>query len=311
MLFVASNAAENDPQASLNLISEVTELQRRFLTLSYTDCAFLPDLDLEDLPGAVNDRKPDVLHIAAHGNDQHLTFSNSEGEMVQLDVDRLRRVLRNNPPKLVYLNSCDSHAIAEALVAAGAAKMAIGISATISNRRARTAAIAFYESILAGQSVGEAFEQCDGILDVTGAGGVRAKVFPSSPDMLNEETLRPAAKLVAHFKGKPRCSANKQYTLVLGVRGCPAGTKQVTFAADNAVITARKAPIAGQLWATEHEWLADADHPLLALGLREVNDHFLVSGSLCKAIEHHYASERIAVPDEVQAAITQLRRPQR
>jgi len=308
VLFVASNSQENDPLASLNLIKEMTELQKRFLSMGYTDFAFLPDLSLEDLPNAVRDRRPDVLHLAAHGNNQFLSFTNTTGRAFRIDADMLRALLQNQPPKLVYLNSCDSHAIAEALVATGAARVAIGTSATISNQAARAAAVTFYENIMAGRSVKVAFEQCDQMLRAMNDGTVRAQVFAAPTVTLASEILRPVVRLVASFKGaNPRRSANGQYTLTLGVRGCPVGTTQVTFVSDNVAITARASPAAGQLWATQHLWVADADHRLLALGLKDPEGSFLVSGMLCEALESHYGSQDSAMPAKVRQAIARLR----
>jgi CHAT domain len=298
ILFVASNSEENDPLASLNLIREVTELQARYLKLGNVDFAFMPDLPLEGLPSTIREHRPDVLHIAAHGNDKNLSFSNSSGKAVAVDADVLRAILQNQSLKLVYLNSCDSHGIAESLVASKTARVAIGTSATISNHAARTAAVTFYENILAGRSVYDAFEQCDSMLKALNGGAVRAKVFAVPGLNLNEEILRPTAQLVAQFipRGTPKRSRDGFYSLMLGVRGCPIGTAQVTFVSDNVTVTQRASPIAGAFWATEHIWLADEEHRVLALGLKDTQGSFLVSGTICEAIERYFVGQGLAIP---------------
>ncbi|SDJ54288.1 hypothetical protein SAMN04487926_1614 [Paraburkholderia steynii] len=73
----------------------------------------------------------------------------------------LRTFLKyERPPKLVYFNACNSKELAEAVVEIVPA--AIGTTALVTNGAARASAVAFYNRILHGGSVQDAFEvgQC-------------------------------------------------------------------------------------------------------------------------------------------------------
>jgi CHAT domain-containing protein len=163
ILYIASNPSD---AGSLNLDKEITELQRRVLDSSVEPASivFMPELQFGDLPKVLHGEKPDILHLAAHGDGENLKLANEAGQRVSVSADMLRTFMSDrHPPRLVYINACDSNAISQGLL--GTVPMAIGSTAPISNRVARMAAIAFYERILDGSSVGRAFEVCQKMME--------------------------------------------------------------------------------------------------------------------------------------------------
>ena len=126
VLFVASNPID---ASSLSLDREITELQRRFLSVSDepVSFAFLPDLKLEDFPARVSEIRPDILHFAAHGDADSLSMSDTGGNAVSLTADMLEDFLpQTQPPRLIYFNACNSRELARSLVESGSVGMAIG-----------------------------------------------------------------------------------------------------------------------------------------------------------------------------------------
>jgi hypothetical protein len=105
----------------------------------------LPALKLEEIVGQLRSRRPDVLHLAAHGTSRAFFLSSDRGKTVALGATKLLTFLPlDNPPRIVYLNSCDSHEMAQALVESGRVKTAIGSTAPIANDTARNGAVTFY-----------------------------------------------------------------------------------------------------------------------------------------------------------------------
>jgi hypothetical protein len=104
----------------------------------------------------LHQHRPDILHIAAHSADKKLYLANYENETVQLDADMLLTFLSDvSPPRLIYLNACNSQEIAKDLIRV--VPMAIGSTAPISVKAGRATAVSFYERVLDGSSVGKAF----------------------------------------------------------------------------------------------------------------------------------------------------------
>jgi hypothetical protein len=83
------------------------------------------------------------------------------------------------PPRVVYLNSCDSKEIAKEIVDLGSAAMAIGSTAPISNRAARAAAAAFYERLLAGLSIARACASAKSMLEALTRSTATMELFPA------------------------------------------------------------------------------------------------------------------------------------
>src|SRR5579859_3468606 len=216
VLFVASRG-----QDSLMIEREITLLQQRSLLAPGEDVIFhfLPDISIEDLPLELLRHKPDVLHISAHGSTRGLEFANSSGDPVVLEPAMLLSILHpEHPPRLVYLNGCDSFKFAESM--SSRLPMAIGSTENISNRAAMTAAVLFYDRLINGRSVQESFDAAKAIILAIQANSVSAQLFPRPGICPAKEWLHQVPRLVADLKHWPKDGSNADYIFELGLLGC-------------------------------------------------------------------------------------------
>jgi hypothetical protein len=321
VLYVASNPID---RSDLELDREITELQRRFAMpgAEAVKFAFLPNIRVEDLPGELSRYKPDVLHIAAHGETQSLALSDEAGTSVPLTAEMLRAFLPpEHIPRLIYLNACDSETIAQTIVDAAQVPMAIGTTAPITNRAARAAAVAFYERVLAGTTVASAFEACEQMLRAMSGSGASATFHRSDAGVdAAREVLHAVPIIIADFETSPPRQDRGHYLFRLGISGCPTSTTQVIFFTDDESfvndidtleddlsLIVRSTPVVGVLWSPKGApWRAEGDHRLAAVGLKAGEGYFALESTLCKALEKRYAS----FPEDaaVQKIIAELRR---
>ena len=323
VLYVASKAKAD---ANLSLTQEITELQKRFGAASVDPVEFqiLPDIKVENLPGELSKFRPDILHIASHSDKEALSLSDVRGGQVKVTAKMLSVFLPpDHPPRVIYLNSCDSKAIARELVEISAATMAIGSTAPISNRAGRASAVAFYECLLAGLSIARAFATTKGMLEALTQSAASMELFPAPCKQAETEILNPVPALVVDISTR---TPNRwgEYGFRLGSCGSPASTTQVTFLTDdedfidsededdleeNLCLVVRSMSVNGMLWADEDTWWAAGDHRLFAVGVKAGGGCFAVEGTLCDGIEQRYRlAGRTRLPDTVSRIIDELRK---
>lgn len=309
--------------ADLNLTREITELQRRFGAASAEPVIFniLPDIKVETLPGELGKFRPDILHIASHSDKEELSLSDEAGNQVKVTAKMLSVFLPPmRPPRIVYLNSCNSEQIARELAEDKATAMAIGSTAPISNRAARASAVAFYECLLAGLSIGRAYATAKGMLEALSRSTASMKIFPEDSQEMETEIMNPLPTLVADISTS---TPNRygEYGFRFGLHGCPASTTQVSFFTDDESfiqsedsfendlsLIIRTGPVNGMLWADEDTWRAMGDHKLFAAGVKAGGGCFIVEGTLCAAIEQRYQLAGIAaLPQTVIRIVDKLR----
>ena len=304
VMFVASNPADGE---DLLLEREITELQRRSAAMGSerVEFVFFPRLPLEEFPLEVLKQCPDVLHISAHGDKNGLEFTNSSGGTVRLRARALRNFLTmEKPPRIVYLNACESKAIAEEL--ANEIQIAIGTTAKITNRAARSAALLFYDHLIGGASVRRAFEAGKSMIESLADEGTSSEIYAKEGVSIDTETLHSVPKIVARFfKDKWRPPRDGFYEFEVGVTGCPRNSVQVViFTDDKSFIVpeddddvedeqflagelckvVRGVASRGTIWA-ESTWLSYGDFRLFASGVTAGGEQFVASSTLCDALK--------------------------
>ena len=328
VLYIGSRA---DEAASLDLEREVTDLQRRFGDAlgEPVSFSFLPRVLAEELAVTLARHRPDILHISAHGSANELALTNEAGAEVLLTATALRAYLPfDKPPRLVYLNACNSQEIAKAL--AEVVPMAIGITEPITNRAARTGAAAFYASVLDGASVSHAFDVARHTIGTMQSGETTAVLHVRTGIQPEMEFLHRVPRIVADFvDGTPRLDKGR-YLIRSGIVGCAANTVQVVIFTDDSsflddydaedsndelasrlCFVVRRTPVKGVLWTGECDnWWVSGDFRLFATGVAGDGTVFTVPATLVSdAIEHRY---RLApdgdVPADIAAALVRMRR---
>ena len=170
VLYIASSPQDQGP---LLLEREITALQRHAASSvgEPVEFRFLPQLPVEALHQEVCNFQPTIVHISAHGERDSLAFSSEENvpgtdqkEEIPVSAAQLSVMFCcSPPPKLVYLNACNSTRIAEA-IGKKLCCLAIGTTEEITNRAAMASAVQFYRRLLAGATAREAFEASHALL---------------------------------------------------------------------------------------------------------------------------------------------------
>jgi hypothetical protein len=323
VLYVASRGAG---ETSLMLEREITELQTRAIRSS-TDVVrfkFLPDLALEEFPMELAREQPDILHISAHGARSALSLSAALKDAVPLSGALLRSLLPDPPPRLVYLNACNSAEIAKELTTV--VPMAIGSTAPISNRAARAGAVLFYNRLIDGCSVYKAHEASRSLIKALDRGRASSVLYRQQDVDPAAERLHVVPRIVAKFTDDGATpDQNGQYRVHLGVVGCPPYTVQIViFTNDPTYITeddnleddlclvVRSSPTNGVIWADHFEWTAYGDVRLFAAGASGSREAFVLSATLCEALEEQYRREldngaEVGPKAKFRRALAQLR----
>lgn len=321
VLFIGSRARS---AAMLKLEREITELQRRFSMDSGLSVAFkfLPDTNVEELASEVSSFEPDILHLSVHGRQRALEFSSFYHGKASLTEEGLATLLSVSAPKLVYLNACNSWAIAERLSKNGL--MAIGMTAPITNGAACASAALFYECLLKGMSVRKSFEVSAAIVRCLSDKKTRAEIFPRGK-RFKDLVLHRVPQILARFTHDDFKRRNGEYQFDLGIIGCPIAAQQVIFFTDDDELAeenrkgleyglstvARSTSVRGQLWE-EDAWSCFGDCRLYACGTTASGAHFFAATTLVKAIEGYFAFKQRGihrpVPNRALKAIRNLQR---
>jgi hypothetical protein len=293
-------AANPDTSSTLSLDREITELQRRFLDTSPEPFEFipLPDLRVDDLPRELRRIEPDVLHVTAHGEKSHLVLADIGGNAVEITPERLAAFLSpNRPPRLVYFNGCKSAEMAKGVL--GPVAMAVGTAVTIANGTARSAAVSFYERVLAGDSVRIAFAAASAMAAAKGGVDLELHARPGVDPAC--EVLRPRPRLVVRFARVQR-GTDGTFPICVGIAQCPRETTQlvVFFEGETSPCISTRPD-----WADGMAWLGAelsvaADHRLFVVGLIGGAPRFIAEARLSQAL---IGSER----EEVKWAVCLLK----
>jgi hypothetical protein len=218
------------------------------------------------------------------------------------------------PPTLIYLNACNSAAIARELVER--VPLAIGSTSPITNASARAGAVAFYDFVFSGYSVDEAHRAQRAVVEALEEDQGSVSLFQDKMIDPAAVILHPIPRLEADFEDKPKPDKDGLYHFMLRLVGCPPCTTQVIFFTDDEdeynyendlSYIVRGPPVGANLVLTTYEdapWLAMGDFRLFAVGVTGDMQMFTVSSTLVKAIERRY---RKGMPQEVRDAINDLR----
>lgn len=189
-------------------------------------------LPVNKLKKTLSDERPDVLHIVAHGSPDELHFRNEIGDERKLKADLLFTSIKAHPPRLIFLHGCNAAPLAAELWSR-LAIVAIGFPTEIPNENARTAVVAFYEGIFAGDTVCTAFRHAKQILGAETEGAKDVRLFPEDKTegaKAAEIRLFTPLEITAQFFG-PR-DKNGCETVALGLRGCPIDLVGALFSTD-------------------------------------------------------------------------------
>ncbi len=157
VLFIAADPGRSDRQVVSDEMRHIEEAIRRNGRRDAVVLASRHGLRHDDLIRALREEKPDILHIAGHGDERGVHLIDPQtSRAVALGAESLARILRLfDHLRGVVLTIPHSAAIADALV--DTVDFAIGIEGVPSDKARRDLAGAFYDAVSAGDSIARAF----------------------------------------------------------------------------------------------------------------------------------------------------------
>ncbi len=285
-MYVASN-----PQGarSLEIDREVQGLQERLERGVGADPIVFrpyPRMAIGDLTDAIRRFQPDVLHFAAHGENDALVLAYGESGYVELDASKLSALLKalSVKPRLVVINACSSDGMAAGLAAEGAADFVIGTDAPITNDAARDMATALYQRLADAASIADAFSVAATNFALVSGGSVSATLHPlgltdAARTIRLVDPLRIVACLPmiddwldAGLVDPDRKFRPEQPEVLFGLAGAPAAARQTVFFTDDESVKAKGGssleearswiietqPVKGEIWmSTSYKYYGD------------------------------------------------------
>lgn len=332
VLYLASNST---PAASLQIEEEIN-LFRTFLDQNdpngLIDLRTYPSVEVAELPAIVSRIAPDIVHFAAHGTSEGLSLAHRERGAVNLSGDQLAVIFSamSVRPKLVVLNACNSHAMAERV--ATASDFAIGIDAPVTNIGARKMAAILYQQLARGASLAAAFKASATMLEIEEGGNANAKLFPVDGQELARRTmLSEPFRIVACFPDvdawldgdqRKKCKVDMSAPYVqFGVAGAPQDSCQLQFFTDDESVQPAKGeglesarswliedrPVRGEIWLSDwYSYYGDLHwYASVVTGGKSIHS---ASSAMCDALERYYFIEawRGDLPPELETQIRKV-----
>jgi hypothetical protein len=179
IVFVSANPADAPQLLLLNrefrAIGEAirSAKHRELFDLKQPILAARPD----DIIRALVEEKPHVVHFSGHGTrDGGLYFEDENGNSSPVrneSLVRLFRALKEHNVRIVVLNACNTHTLAQAVVEV--VDCAVGMNAPIKDHLAVKFASAFYHALASGSSVCAAFGVAKVAIEFPSNGGPGAR----------------------------------------------------------------------------------------------------------------------------------------
>jgi len=152
-----------------------------------------PAATTADLLDGITKFRPHVVHFSGHSSDDLVVFEREQDEPHEgtiVTAHAFARALHatDDPPQLVLLNSCNSAAQIDDLVAQ-VAPFAIGMSDSIEDGDAIIYAAQFYASIANGQSISSSHLSGQAALELAGLAGAELPTLAWAPDVDPKTTI--------------------------------------------------------------------------------------------------------------------------
>jgi hypothetical protein len=307
ILYVASLAPE---KVSLAIEREIMDLQQSLFESSFDGAhvVCLPDVLMESLPLILSRHKPDVLHIAVHGDKAGLWFAREpfrgeqERQVVEVNGDTLAAMFDpTSPPKLVFLNACESGPIAKSLSKHGI--LAIGTSAPIVDQTAIAVARLMYSRLFEGLPVLAAYQAMNSFVNAYQADGIEMELAEPSEGSARL-VLFSKPTIIARLAPDTNLESGLAIKCRIGVKDPPVETSQVIFfTADQSFVDERPDesleekltegirdnPRKNEIW-TDTNWKPVGNFRVAACGISGSGKTFSTSSMLVPALDHYVAT---------------------
>jgi hypothetical protein len=164
LLFLAANPASLPDLQQLEV--EYNAVNAHVAGRSEVELWAVKNSRIRDMVAQAGQSSPHILHFSGHGSPDGVFFSDDTGRHQLVTGDALARFLDGRRVALVVLNSCySSHQCDAILPVVGAV---VGTTDRVNDEAARQFSDMFYQQVLAGKKIGEAFKDARDNLGLNG-----------------------------------------------------------------------------------------------------------------------------------------------
>ncbi len=168
IVFLAAN-----PDGDLRTDIEMRDIQsalRRTLFRDKVTLKHIPAARLSDLLAELNDFRPTIVHFSGHGGDEAVVFENEVARHggVVIDYGLVANFIEftDTPPKVLFLNACDTYEGAEVFL--DFVEVVVAMLDSVDDAAAGYFSTQFYSAVGSGQSVASALKQGKAVLKAGG-----------------------------------------------------------------------------------------------------------------------------------------------
>jgi hypothetical protein len=158
VLVISSSPRDQRP---LRHGEERRELEKAIRASRFRDSLQLRDTTscrVQDIPDALDQHHPNILHFSGHANAHGLLFEDDQGKAVLVEQTYLANLLRGQENlKLVFLNACYTYAQAQCI--ADAVGYAIAVNEELHDHKAIEFSRAFYKALGHGRTFRDSFDR--------------------------------------------------------------------------------------------------------------------------------------------------------
>jgi hypothetical protein len=173
MINILAFQANPFDQDQLRLNTEVREIQHVLLNQPYKglidyQLSVHPAMQAGDLQQFILEQSPQVVHFSGHGDEYGIIVENSNGKSDAIPNEALKTIFQNLSGSIqcVVLNSCYSKHQAE--IISRYVPCVVGMRSKVRDDAAIMFSKSFYQALVYGKSVGEAFSLAEGSIAATG-----------------------------------------------------------------------------------------------------------------------------------------------
>jgi hypothetical protein len=299
LLYVATRG---EGATTISVEAEIAKLEQLF-SISPVNFTAVASMTAEQLPQELSRREFDVLHVTAHGEGDALQALTDRGGTVLTWPEQIAAfLLPHRRLELIYLNACDSDAVARELTQMPntSVRFAIGNTAPVASDYSIRGALDFYGRMLLGGSVSEAAGVARQIVQLLSSNRASVTLHSRDGEDPGKVRLVPEPQILAALPQGLR-KGKKLVEVMFGVRGAPESMLQVVFFSDDDTLcdldgtdtlgeqlcaVARGLPSRnGSIWCDRKEsWDVGGDFRLFAVGVTADGRRWTASSSLCEAL---------------------------
>jgi hypothetical protein len=220
--------------------SELTAALSRAVALGAVTISHRAGVSFSSMLEWIATEKPDLLHLACHATGESLLLSNESKDAYAVKEDEFGEIIMKScKPKLIYLNGCDTAAIADKW-SSRYNRVILGNEGEIDSTIAARTAVAFYTHLGLGASVEHAAKVANLVLqsfNATNGLKNRLRVGRGHNPKTNQTNLSLPLFRLPTVIARAQPVDGKRYRVEIGIRHAPIATTSLSFLTDDDTIS--------------------------------------------------------------------------